>query len=255
LEKNNFINAFDLEEKIAASNIFDKIRLTYNTGRVMFSDEFYTPNIWSKVIKMADSFGINVEAYGVFEQCERRMLGFSCYDTLNFPVKLLKIKANTKYNSVSHRDFLGAVSSIGLDRSKFGDLVTKGDTAFLAVCNDVADYILQNVFEIGRCPCKITEEDLGEAIPKIDFEDINLIATSLRLDCIVSAICKISRNNALELINASKVYVDYNVKNDKSFNLYFGNTISIRGYGKYKLIKSLGNTNKDRVKLLVKKFV
>lgn len=256
MDKIQFVNRFDSEESLSAANIYDKIKLAVVTGKQIYSNEFYTPNIWSKVIKLASVFGINIRSEGIFESSERRMIGFSEDEKFDFPYNLVKIRTKSKYVKPRHKDYLGAIMAMGIDRSKFGDVIVNDCSAYVAVCNEIKEYMLTNLQSIGKNPCEVTLESLiKEQLPKMNFEEVNIIATSLRLDCLISAICNLSRNKALQIISSSKVYVDYNVIKEKSFIASYGSTISIRGYGKYKLIENVGSTGRDRLKLLVKKFV
>lgn len=94
-----------------------------------FFQTLLTPVQMEDVIKTAQSYrDIKFMSFGGNGQCERRMLGF-CPDYMDicqedFPIDIIKISANKKFSAdMSHRDYLGSVLGLGIDRSKIGDII------------------------------------------------------------------------------------------------------------------------------------
>ncbi|EET84592.1 RNA-binding S4 domain protein [Clostridium carboxidivorans P7] len=79
--------------------------------------------------------------------------------------------------------------------------------------------------------------------------------SSLRIDCVVSTLCNISRSKAEELVRQGKVLVDYSEDFKKNKILNCDTIITVRGYGKFKIVEEVGWTNSGKVKILVKKFI
>lgn len=257
MDKTEFLRRFASEDKTIFSNIYDKIKLAQKTGKKIYCNEFYTPNIWSTMVKSINGLEIKIDADGIFSDSERKMLAFSNEATdSDFPYELIKIENLSRFEQLSHGDYLGAVMSLGLNRNKFGDLVLGENCAYIATCIDVAAFLVSNLSTIKRSPCKTTIINVTEESSlKANYEELNVISTSLRLDCVVSGICKLSRSKALDLINTSKISVDYITIKEKNYMLSIGDTITIRGYGKYKFEENIGFTGRDRMRLLMKKFV
>lgn len=256
MDKKEFLNSIYIEDKLTLSNIFDKINLADKIGKPVYTNEFYTPDICNGVTNLSDLLRLEVSSYGVFENSERNMLVFSKEKVNHFPVALIKIENNSKFNDLGHRDYMGAIMSIGINRSKFGDLIVEDNSCFVAVCEDISSYIINNLHSIGKCSCKISQLELSKAnIPKMKFEEFSIIATSLRLDCLISSICNMSRSKAVDLIKRGSVLIDYVPDKEKDYYVILGSTITIRGYGKYKVCSEIGVTAKNRIKVLMKKFV
>lgn len=256
MNKNEFLNNIFSEDKLTLSNIFDKINLAIKIKKTVYTNEFYTPDICNGVCRLAGSLGLQITQYGIFEDSERNMLAFSEQEVDFFPLALIKIENKSKFNNLSHRDYLGAIMSIGINRNKFGDLIVVDKSCFVAVSKDILSYMINNLSSIGKCSCNIYELELASAnIPKIKFEEFTVIVSSLRLDCLVSSICNISRSKAVELISRGNIFLNYTLEKEKDYDVAFGTTITIRGYGKYKLIDDIGVTAKNRIKVLIKKFV
>lgn len=246
------------EDKNFISNIYDKITLSRKSGKVVFSNEFYTPDVWKKLQELSTKLGINVSSYGVFEESERHMVCFFSNQELNrydYPIKLVKIINKSKFTKLAHKDFLGALMSLGINREKLGDLITEENTCFCAMCEDIYDYVSNRLTSIGKCPCTLVDIVDREEIPKPKLVDQVIIATSYRVDCIVSALSGISRNKCLSLINSGKVLVDYEVVTEKDRLVNMNSVITLRGYGKYKILGTNGNSGSGRLRINMKKYV
>lgn len=256
MNKLEFLNYIKSNDEVFISNIFEKISLAQRTGATIYTNEFCTPDIWKKTVGLQNLLGIDISSCGIFKSSERQMLAFSSDIVEYFPIKLIKIENKSKFNNVTHRDYMGAIMSLGISRKKLGDFVAFDNECYVATSEDICEYIINNLTSIGRYPCKVSEYDsyMGE-IPDIKFEEITLIVTSLRLDCLISEICNTSRSKALTLISNGSVLVDYDVNREKSYPVKYGDTITIRGYGKYKVVSDTGITGRQRIKLLIKKFV
>jgi RNA-binding protein YlmH len=256
LDKIEFLNRINGKDELFLANIFEKINIVQRTGALIYTNEFCTPDVWKKIIEMQSTLGICISSNGVFKSSERQMLAFSSEPVYHFPIKLIKIENKSKFNKVSHRDYMGAIMSLGISRSKIGDFVACENECYVATSEDIFDYIMNNLTSIGRCPCKVSEYDTHmEEIPDIKFEELSVIVTSLRLDCLISEICNTSRSKALNLIGSGSVLVDYVVTREKNYPVKYGDTITLKGYGKYKISYTTGTTGRQRIKLLIKKFV
>lgn len=257
MDKKSFIKRLDFSDENIISNIYNKIKLAKKTGIGIYSNEFYTPNIWNNVENMQSELGINIYSYGIFEDAERKMMLFSDDEDIKpYPLDLIRIRLHSKFSKPSHRDFLGGLMSLGIKREKFGDLILKeNEECYLACVNDISEYVSLNFTSVGNIGCDADILDLDAAqIPNYNFNTLSLNVSSMRLDCIVSSLCNISRSKGEALIKRGKVQVDYfeTVKKDKIIE--GTSTIIIRGYGKFKLAGKTGHTGKGRIKLLIKKF-
>lgn len=164
--------------------------------------------------------------------------------TISFPSKFLQLK---------HPDVLGALLSLGIDRSKFGDIRICENTVQFAVATEVGDYVRANLTSIGKV--KVHVEEIGEAVPLIqtneEWIESSYTVASMRLDVVLATVLNISRQKAQSLIAASKVKVNWTVRETTSFELQEGDILSARGYGRLKVIMTEGRTKKDKIRLQV----
>jgi len=256
ISKKEFITKLNVEDVDLASNIFDKLVLCSITSNITFVPYFCTPNVWKNLMSIAGELEVKVYSFGVFKEADRRMIAFSPYeDILSYPIKLLKVNSNTKFNKIGHRDYLGSLMALGIKREKMGDLVINQGICYFPVCEDLADYICMNLSSVGKCPCSvaITSQDLELELEN-NFSLLHISVASMRIDNIVSQLCNISRGISKEEIKASKVLIDYEAcKSDKIVS--DGDLVTIRGFGKYKVIDQTGFTKSGKSKVTVKKYI
>lgn len=255
MNKEDFLKGANIENKNSLSEVYDKLFLASKTGKEIFTKYFYSPNMWKYLQKVVSQFGVSCSTYGVFSESERRIIGFNVYSTYNFPIIMIKISYNSKFTILKHKDFLGAITSLGIKREKIGDLILKDNECYVPIYEDLYEYIKINLSHIAKVPCKVQKLDNTQEIPEFNFEEKIIIINSNRLDAIVSDLCNISRNKALSLINSGKVLLDYEQVIRKDKKVEENSTIIIRGFGKFKMGQEMGCTAKGRIKVSFKKFI
>ena len=140
------------------------------------------------------------------------------YEDIDETLRFIQIEGNFKFKSISHKDYLGSLLSLGIKREKIGDIVVADDGADILVKPDVLKFLLQNLPELKRFSKseikQIEIENLRK--PNIQKEEITIIVPSLRLDSIVAELANISRNKATTFITSERVLVNYMVETKTS---------------------------------------
>jgi RNA-binding protein YlmH len=256
--KREFIKKLDIPQTASISNLYDRMILSDRIGKSVFTGEFYTPNIWTRIQGIQDEIGVKIASYGIFEDAERRIIAFGKnIDMKEYPIDLIKIRLSSKFFRLHHGDYLGSLMSLGIKREKFGDLILNDDgSCYVACLKDITKYIEINFKKVGNTPCTVKIEDAWkDEVPKCNFKLQEVIVSSMRLDCIVGALSKTSRSHACQIIKSGKVNVNYFECCKKDAIMNCSSTLTIRGHGKFKLIEEAGTTAKGRIKLTVKKFI
>lgn len=194
---------------------------------------------------------------GKFEGAERQrvMIAPSYFEPKeeDFQITIFSIQYPTKFVQLKHPDVLGALISLGLDRSKYGDIRVDENVIQFAVASEVADYIRANLTSVGKV--KVHAEEVSDVTPLIqmyeEWVEKNVTVSSMRLDVILSTVGNISRQKAQNLITAGKVKVNWTIREQTSFELQEGDIISARGIGRMKVIMTEGRTKKDKIRLQV----
>lgn len=248
------------EDRVLLAKLWDKI----NTGirkNIPANTGFLSP----RELDMArylfgDEPGLS--AFGGYEDAERKMLVYlpeyldeSCLYEDDSPLVCLRATFFEE-DSLSHRDFLGALMGAGIARETVGDIcVGKGCCDFF-VTAEIAPYILQNFLSAGRTRVHMEQIPLKDAwIPQPEIKEIKDTVASLRLDSIVSSGFRIGRSLAVQHIHAGKAAVDGLPCEKPDKLISEGMKISVRGLGKIKLQSVNGRTKKDRISVVIHRYV
>ena len=201
-------------------------------------------------------------AFGGYPEAERKMLVFlpdyleeSALMEEDSPVVCLRCTFYLE-DSLSHRDFLGALMGAGIGRETVGDIcVDKGSCDFF-VTAEIAPYILQNFTSAGRTRVHIRQIPLTEAsIPAPEVKEIKDTLASLRLDSVISSGFRIGRSLACQYIQTGKAAVDGLPCEKPDKPVAEGMKISVRGLGKIQLAAVGGKTKKDRISVVIHRYV
>lgn len=249
------------DEKLIISKIIDQINFCHAKNVATFTH--FLPMIkvkeFLKLLKL-NLTDLNVLTYGGFENSERVMIGFfpEFYDVdfLLFPISVIKINYNVKYNKkLSHRDFLGAILSLGINRNKIGDIIIKDEDVFCFCDTNISDFILHNLKKISSVDVKtnvVSIKDLKNLI--INYVEKIIIVSSLRLDNIISSAFNISRSKALSFIRSEKVFINWSAETNCSKILKENDILTLRGFGRIKIINFNGKTKKERFIVSIIKY-
>ncbi|WP_366914649.1 YlmH/Sll1252 family protein [Clostridium sp.] len=182
------------------------------------------------------------------------MVSFNNIYDVPFPIIILKIENKSSFSTLKHKDYLGAIMSLGIERNKLGDLILIENSCYLPVTEDISNYIILNLNKIGRSPVEIKViEDLHK-VPSLQFEEIIINVKSLRIDSVVAKLINASRSIGVQFIDNGKVLLNYVKSKDKSQEIKFDDRITIRGTGKFIIGNLIGDTKSGKHKILVKKY-
>lgn len=253
IKKETIIKAFSEEDIKDAIKIYEKYKLAFEKNITIFTSDFCPPSIWGFFLKYCSN-SFKIETNGLFEEAERRMISFNNYYNENFPIKTLEIINKSNFSNLKHKDYLGAILSLGIERNKLGDIIVEENKAYVPVINEIADYIINNLSYIGKSPINIREINNISEIPSFKFEEVVLTISSLRVDSIVAKLANISRSRAIDIIESGKVLIDYLKAKDKSQEIVEGTRITIRGLGKFIVGQVISETKSGKQRIIVKKY-
>ena len=245
-----------------SKRLADLSRQAQRKGIVTFSD-FLSLNEQSILQQNRDKLESDYEMSGGYEYAERQMVAFipdALFYEWDYPMKCVRIcPTYPKFaEKLSHRDVLGALMSLGIERSKIGDLIVNNkpdhtDMFFFAE-EGITPYILDMLTSIRHTvvTLEILDDYRIDYVPH--FQEKEAIITSNRLDAVIAAICKVSRSAALRLIQEGKIFVNGAESLHNTYYCKQGDVLSIRGYGKVRFGEILGVTKKDRIRFSYQLF-
>lgn len=198
--------------------------------------------------------------WGGQEDADRRMLRFGSEKEFGyeeeFPVACIHMKPLlVKFaDDFSHRDFLGALMNLGIDRGTIGDIKVAQKEGYLFCQTSIAPFICEHLEKVRHTNirCRIVE-DAGD-IPREEPEPEQIQVTSERIDGVVSKVYNMSRSESMNMFRDRKVYVDGRLNENNSRILKPGEAVNVRGYGKFIYSGIKYETKKGKLCLEVRVF-
>ena len=258
--------AADGEQKILFSHLLDLMRRAEAGNRLTVSG-FLTEAESAGAEAMLKAAGCrNVVFFGGYPEAERRCAVFlpdylEEADVINEPATagiVYLVARVSRFDrdraELSHRDCLGSLMALGLERDSLGDLVAEGGEAVLIVKTAVADYVAENLTKIGRYPIGITRYDRYEVRPRADFTEETDTVSSARLDAVTAAVFRLSRQNAADAITAGLVAVNGRPRTKGDGEVREGDKISLRGKGRIVFDRIEGTSQKGRLRFRFRRY-
>lgn len=216
---------------------------------------FVTGEERALAIRMARECRVSVAFNGGWEDAERVQTCFHP-DWMEpaFTALWVEIRWAAKFARVEHRDLLGSLLALGIDRSFFGDLIALEDRAYLYALPEAAARLPLEWDKAGNIPLKVACLDEAPVFERPKGEELRDTVASLRLDCILSSGMKTSRAKAADMIRAGLVAVDHAVEERTDRILAEGQLLSIRGFGRIRLCSVGDRTRKERLPVLLEIF-
>ncbi|MDD3174159.1 MAG: YlmH/Sll1252 family protein [Herbinix sp.] len=251
----------DKEEQILRRRMLDLANNAYSRGICLFTD-FLNLNEQNIFIHLKKEMPrIEYFTYGGFCDAERKILCFCGNDLIvqpddiDFPISCIKVEPlNHKFSdNFNHRDFLGSILGLGIDRCKLGDILIHENEGFVFAHNSISSFIAEQLTKVKHTmvSAAIIEQKDFDYKPK--FQEITGTVSSIRLDSILSVAFHCSRSSITGLIEGGKVFVGGKVILSNSYSLKEDDVVSVRGLGKFVYAGTSYLTKKGRysVKILL----
>ncbi|MBE6553602.1 MAG: hypothetical protein E7666_04580 [Ruminococcaceae bacterium] len=155
------------------------------------------------------------------------------------------------YRTLSHRDYLGAILGLGLERDALGDIAVQNDHEAVVFCpQTIATFLTETLSQVGadsvRCVVYQPDEHFTDGR---HYRPISDTVASPRLDCVVAALTNLSRERAQQAVRGGFVEVDFEPEERVDLMLTPPTTVSVRGYGRFILRSFDGETRKGRLRM------
>ena len=148
--------------------------------------------------------------------------------------------------ALTHRDYLGALMSLGIRRECIGDILLSEDGAYLFVLDTVAPLVCDELSSVGRCSVCVRAGRAEELPGREERPAQTATVASLRLDAVLAAMLHISRGDAVQLVKSGMVEVNHVSTVSAHYEVFENDVFSIRGRGKYKLCGVGAKSRKGR---------
>lgn len=198
--------------------------------------------------------------YGGTENAERVILRFGNCETLGYeeayPIAFIEMKPlMAKFaDELSHRDILGAVMSLGIEREVVGDIYLNEKNAYIVCLSTMVEYIVEQLTSVKHTSviCKQIFE-----LPKVAVgspQELSVSVTSERIDAVIAKTFDLSRNSVNEIFRMQKIFLNGRICENNSRMLKAGDMITVRGFGRIVFCEITGTSRKGKLYAIVKVF-
>ena len=195
--------------------------------------------------------------FGGYPDAERGILCIHAEDAVpdnsDFPLTCLTFTFR-EADKLTHRDVLGSLMAQQIQRSLIGDILVSSGKIQCFVTGAAVSVGLQ-MTKIGRVGVRVTDALPFDEQFHQEMKEISGTVSSPRLDAVLKTVLPLSREACTVLIARQLVMLNYQEVTENSKILKAGDVFSVRGYGKFRL-KSIGMpTKKNRLHIVIEKYL
>lgn len=248
------------EEQLLQKRLAELSDMAFTRGIVTFSDFLNLNELNILHTTPKDMFPARYETYGGYDLSERQMVAFlpdALYYEYAYPVAVIEISpVNRKFaEELTHRDYLGALMNLGIERCKLGDIIVDGGRALMFAKEELAAYITGELTRIRHTTVQVEQCIAGEFEYVPRYEELKGTVPSIRLDTVLSVAYPLSRSKLTAYIEGGKVFVNGKLITSNGCQLKEADRISIRGMGRLTYEGILSRTKKGRYMIAVRKYI
>ncbi|MFI3207701.1 MAG: YlmH/Sll1252 family protein [Eubacteriales bacterium] len=247
------------DEELLRNRLIELSKISYERGIITYSNFLnLSEQDCLQRISKRELFS-TYDRFGGYELAERQMIAFlpdALYYENFYPLTTLKIEPKAiKYSEkLTHRDYLGSILGLGIERNKIGDILLFEDCTIVFVHETISNYILDSLTKIRNTFVTVRIIQDSEITFSPAYVDIKGTVASIRLDSILALVLKESRSRLIRLIEGGKVYVNGKLITTNAYKLQEQDIISVRGHGKFQFDRLISTTKKDRLYINIKKY-
>lgn len=250
------------EEELFQRRLFDLANIADRRNIVTYTDflNLNELNIFYQTQKELQF--VQCRNFGGYENAERQIVAFipdalSYRDDISYPIACIHIRPlHEKYaDMLTHRDFLGAILNLGIDRSTIGDILIDQKHAWLFCLDKMADFLCSELCRIKHTQVMAEQMDVENMDYQPKLEHIRGSVASVRLDSLLALAFGSSRSSLVGLIEGGKVFVNARLVTSNGYKLKENDLISARGLGRFRYLGVSSSTRKGRLMAEIEKYV
>ena len=201
---------------------------------------------------------VECRSWGGYHEAERVKVAFiqAGWDgTADFGVTALSVTWDGRYRLIGHRDVLGSLMGLGIERDVIGDIIMNGAGAQILADAKMADWIREHFVKVAMVPVTVEEIPLSAVQPpKQEAKVVRATVASLRLDAVGAAGFGISRSKMAAAVDGQKIQVNWQTAKGTSQAVKPGDVISYRGRGRIEIKELTGQSRKGRLGLVIERY-
>ena len=243
----------DADEALFKKRLAELANKAYTNSQYLFTGFLSLAELNSYYQMERELSYVPVTVFGGTADCERVMLRFGdeefCGYEEPFPIVCVEIAPLVEKfgEELNHRDYLGALMNLGIERATLGDIVIDGKRAFLFCTEKMSSYIIEELDKVRHTSvrCEIAKEIPKSTVTRLERKAVQVSAA--RADSIIAKLYNLSRSESVELFRAKKVFVNGRLNENNSGQLKSGDKVSVRGFGRFAFVGVLGETRKGKL--------
>ena len=249
------------ENKLLKKRFCELAKKSYNGGYYSFTD-FLGLAEQADFNDAREAFReVKYTAFGGAEGAERVMIRFGDPEELgyeeDFPIVCIKAEpvAPKFADKLTHRDFLGALLNLGIERSTLGDIPIIDNVGYIFSKAEIAPFIISELTRVKRTDIKlsvISELPEGELYRT---ERKRVQAVGERVDAVIAKLFSLSRDEALTLFKRHLVFIDGRLCENNSKIPKENSVVSVRGYGRFIYRGYESTTKKGKLNIEVDLYI
>ncbi len=248
------------EEQQLEKHFLDLARTAYQREIVTFSD-FLNLNERNILQSIGQKLSyVQVESWGGYELAERQIAVFRpeapvfCAD---YPIVCLKIAPLQKKfaENLNHRDYLGSILNLGMERSCLGDILVGKEATYLFCLERMADFICENLTRIRHTSVTVERVEARDFDYEPEYKEITGTVASVRLDRLLALAFGASRSSLTGLIEGGKVFVNGRLVTSNGYEPKEGDLVSVRGMGRFRYAGGGGQSKKGREYVILQQYI
>ena len=250
------------DDKMLLARAEDKLQQSLQQYRVTYTNfldlhqRSLVEGLWREISRGAQD--TRCVFWGGYGEAERTIAAFlpDYADENDCPLSVIRIKTPSGGRKLTHRDYLGSLTGLGLEREMIGEILTTENGADVIILDDIKDFLLLNYSKAGRTTLQLEALPLDELhVPEQRTVMVKDTVASLRLDNVIASAFSLSRGKAAEAIRSGIVFVNSIQCEKPDMQVEEGCKLVLRGKGKAYLREVGGRTRKDRIFVAIEKFV
>lgn len=247
-----------MDEERALRNNFSELAARADNGSYYTYSDFLA--LAEQDILLGMRLPVPVSLCGGYDGAERRVAVFGSEDDLGYPpeppLAFIKIEPLSPRfaEPLTHRDYLGSILGLGLERDVTGDILPSDGAAYIICLDQTADFIAENLTKVRHTDVKCTRLDVLPDVTVPKPQEMSVFAASERADAICAAVFGLSRSESEQLFARKLIFVNARLTEAPDARLAPGATVSARGHGKFIYCGIEKTTRKGRLCVTVKKY-
>ncbi len=249
------------ERELLYKRLCELANKSYSSGIYVFTD--FLGLAEQAVFNEAKSslYGIPYTEFGGAVGAERKMIRFgdeeSCGYTEPFPIVCIKAEpVSQKFaDKLTHRDFLGAILNLGIERRELGDIPILDNVGYIFATEEIAPFILSELKRVKHTDMKLS---IVEELPEGELyktERRKIQAVGERIDAVAAKVFSLSREEAKSLFLKRLVFVDGRLCENTSYIPKRDEIVSVRGHGRFIYLGYETKSKKGKLNIEVEVYV